>query len=382
MCYLIVGPIQSCILKYTMEAFPTILKLVKKIEELDFQSMIQYRYKKIRPSKIILRRRDEIETYQQREQLDEMDQVTVAITERRISTISTVSDIQHGRIMTDKSVLERKFSANPVINKLARKGYDHLSKLWIVIIIVMGLVAIGIVFYNAIISNDLKYEVKLVLMCCYLVFPVITTWFCLVLIEHHRNMYKVLDRLRDEAFNCKENNILKDITTYINTLQKLFLNLSENIFEFTLGINFAIFTIISVASTYEILQNLHILQSEDYDYEFSSIVYVFPLAICIVHIYAVCKRTHDLKNRAYDHLRIRLKEMLPVLLMEGEDKLFKKVEILYKNLKDWPPQVRIYGGFQINYRILVAIVFFSFAYARTFNRINRRLGEENTTCSC
>ncbi|CAL4158796.1 unnamed protein product, partial [Meganyctiphanes norvegica] len=143
---------------------------------------------------------------------------------------------------------------------------------------------------------------------------------------------------------------------------------------FTLGINFALFTIISTASTYEILQNINIFQGQAEDQkEFSDIVYVIPLAISLFHIYLVCKKTHDLKNRAYDNFRIRLKEMLPEFLMDDDkekEKLFKKVETLYKNLKDWPPQVRIYGGFIINYRILVGIIFFSFAYARVFYKIN------------
>ncbi|CAL4137430.1 unnamed protein product, partial [Meganyctiphanes norvegica] len=351
MLYLIIGPIQSSILRYTMEAFPTILKLVKKIEDLNFESMVESRYKRIKSTKIILRRRDEFEARQQRDQMDEMEPHPVVTTLGRSLTVTHFPYIYHNGIINEKPQLERTFSDNPVINKLANKGYDGLSKIWIGLTIIIGTTSFGMVCYNAIYTDELKDEVQLVLMCFYLVFPVITTWFCIVLIEHHRNMYKVLARMKDAAFNSKDKNMLREITTYVSTLQNLFQNLSENIFEFTLGINFAIFTIISTASTYEILQNLYILQGEGSgDLFANNIAYVFPLAVCLIHIYVVCKSTHDLTTRAYDHLRIRLKDMLPELLLENDkekEQIFKTVETLYKNLKDWPPQVCIYGGFMV-----------------------------------
>lgn len=343
MCYVFIGPIQSSILRKTMGAFPVILKLIKDLEALNFESMVKPRFKTIHSSKIILRKRDEYEAQQEMDQLNEIEKVS-----GKSEKIS--------------------FSA-----KVAKKVYLTFSKLWLFIVLILGLLAFLYVCYHAVQTEEIKDEAKLVLIGFCTIFPVISTWFCIVLIEHHRNMYQVLLRMEDEAFTDKDKNVLKDIGKYVITLQALFEKLSDNIFEFTLGINFAMFTIISTTSTYEILQKmflfLHVQDDEMEKNKFEDIVYVLPLVISILHIYLLCNRTYDLKKGGYDKVKIRFREIMMDLIMAGEDKTFKKVETIYKNIKDMKPEVEIYGGFAINYKILTAICFFSFAYASKFNKV-------------
>ncbi|CAL4122924.1 unnamed protein product [Meganyctiphanes norvegica] len=214
--------------------------------------------------------------------------------------------------------------------------------------------------------TEIQHESTLVVMCFYLVFPMLSTWFCVVFIEYERQLYKVIDnQITDEDFIDEHK--IKDISDYLETMQVLFKKIADNFFKFVFGMNSLIFVISGIFCMFELLDSFD--NARKFFGGFGEIFYAIPLAACVFHIFIICKFSHSLVSGQHEKLRMRLKRLMTSLLMEGKDKPMKKIEMLYKNLKDWPPQAEIYGGYKINYQILAGMVLFIISYARVFKGI-------------
>ncbi|CAL4124177.1 unnamed protein product, partial [Meganyctiphanes norvegica] len=111
---------------------------------------------------------------------------------------------------------------------------------------------------------------------------------------------------------------------------------------------------------------------KDSGVEFGDIIYVFPIAVCVFHLFISCKHSTDLIHGQHDKLRNKLRAIMTTLLVDrmevskDNEKKFKRVELLYKNTKDFKPQAEVYGGFKINYTFFAKVLLFMFAYSKLF----------------
>ncbi|CAL4157316.1 unnamed protein product, partial [Meganyctiphanes norvegica] len=186
----------------------------------------------------------------------------------------------------------------PANEKQCSKCYNMLYYTILGVSIVMFLITFVSGFYVAVSSqknqmpHDIKYEWKFFEGLFYLVFPVLTTWFCVFFIGYQRKMYKVLTELPDDAFTNED--YIKDIGDYLETMQKISKMLIDNIYRFTFGINFALFVIIGTVSTFELMQGLGEVKQSSSKIEFGDIIYVFPIGFCVFPIYISCQRSTSL----------------------------------------------------------------------------------------
>lgn len=252
------------------------------------------------------------------------------------------------------------------------KFYRKLPKITVGVLVASFMILYGAALWVQSSRADLRDEYKLFVILFYLPFPTLTTWLCITLIKYHETQYKVVQNMDEKHFEDKTT--IRLLTNYMSQMFEIFEKMNDHIFQFTLGINFAIYTLIGSVSMFELLQGLAEKRSGEKN-RFTDIVYSVPLAICIYHIYATCKASDSLSHHAHNHLRLKLKDHMPKTLMpipkpaEFSDKVFKKIECLYKDLKYWKPNVSIFGGYRVNYQILTGISFFMFTYARVFIKI-------------
>ncbi|CAL4064020.1 unnamed protein product, partial [Meganyctiphanes norvegica] len=193
---------------------------------------------------------------------------------------------------------------------------------------------------------------------------------CVFFIRYQRKMYKAITDLPDEAFTDED--CIKDIGDYLETMQNISKMLVDKIYKFTFGINFALFVILGTISTFELIQGLGEIQKSSSKVEFGDIIYVFPIAICVFHMFISCKYSDALITGQHDKLKYKLKGIMTSLVVDNMDqfikneKKFKRIELLYKNIKDFSPQAEIYGGFKVNYQLFSGIILFIFSYSRIF----------------
>ncbi|CAL4063531.1 unnamed protein product, partial [Meganyctiphanes norvegica] len=168
-----------------------------------------------------------------------------------------------------------------------------LPKITVGILVAVFLICFGIALFSEITWADLRDEYKLVMIIFYLVFPVFTTWLCIVLIKHHTLMYRVIQEMDEKEFENKKT--IRLIEDYMSQMHHIFEKMNNHIFQFTLGINFAIFVLSGAISMFELLQGWND-KAYDPKKKFTDVIYIIPLGICIGHIFAVCRASDDLNH--------------------------------------------------------------------------------------
>ncbi|CAL4112950.1 unnamed protein product [Meganyctiphanes norvegica] len=284
------------------------------------------------------------------------------------------SSSDHAETGSVHSSSESLHDAEGCCNKCGTKFNTIVSKITYLVLSITFLIVFGWAAFKESKWDDTKDEYKLVVMMFYLLFPMLTTWLCIKLIDHHALMYQVI--LKMKASDFKDPKTIRKVSDYMSQMFHIFENMSDHIFQLTLGMNFAIFVVVGIISMFEILQGL--FERKTGEVGFSDIFYAVPLSLSLFHIYKTCVASDHLYHHVHRGLFLKLKKLLPDLLMPHEepssgkldDKPFKKVELVYKNLKDWPPKVCVFGGFKVNYQILSGMIFFIFAYARVFIKIS------------
>ncbi|CAL4065049.1 unnamed protein product, partial [Meganyctiphanes norvegica] len=185
--------------------------------------------------------------------------------------------------------------------------------------------------------SDIWDEWKFFGSLFYLVFPTLTTWFCVFMIGYQRKMYKVLNELPDDQFYDEK--VIKNIGEYFESMQKISKMLIKRFYRFTFGINFALFVIIATISIFEMIQGLGEIQKPS-ELEFEDIVYLFPIVVCVSNMLISCEASSSLVNGQHTKLLYKLKGIITRLLVDEmekskeNEKKCKRVECLHKNLKD------------------------------------------------
>ncbi|CAL4111298.1 unnamed protein product [Meganyctiphanes norvegica] len=258
------------------------------------------------------------------------------------------------------------------------KDNNKISIYYYNMILVMITVPIAVVFignfvYGFVIAmslEDMSDEWKLLCCIIYLVFPVLTTWYCILFINFQRSMYQVVNDLDDDIYSKHE--YIEVICNYFETMQSISRKLNNKTYKFIFGINFLLFIVFGTMSMYELFQGFAEIKDNGL---FGDLIYIFPIAVCIFHIVISCQLSTILMEGQHNKLRYKLKRIMVHLLVGKEEKKFKIVELLYKNIKDFSPQPTVYGGIRVDYRLLTGAVIFIFTYSRIFFR---HLGSNNS----
>ncbi|CAL4084868.1 unnamed protein product [Meganyctiphanes norvegica] len=326
---MVIGPLQSNVIKRNMDFFPRILKNIRKLEKIQLPKKIH---------KIFSEREEE------RYLLHNVD-----------------ADTSDGEDNEEDNI------------EVGRRGHclkncydtNWLPRISIGIFMTIFLGCFCFAVYHRHNMESLIDEWKLILMVFFLPLPVLTTWFCIVLIKQISTMYNELYDLKPEAF--RDSNEMKRISDYITILQRTSQIMRNEIFEFTIGMNFILFVAIGIVSVYEILQGFQDSISGTNENQYSKIDYMFPLLISIICIYMICSACDNLITNGHERLLLRMKEFLSYQLFVRQIRKgdpHKKIKHLYENLKDWPPQVYIYGGWKVDFQLFVATLIFMYTYAK------------------
>ncbi|CAL4154894.1 unnamed protein product, partial [Meganyctiphanes norvegica] len=180
--------------------------------------------------------------------------------------------------------------------------------------------------------EDLQDEWKFILMLFFLPLPVLTTCYCISLINQISKLYNELYDLKPEAFiDSKE---LMRISDYITILQRTVEIMRNEIFEYTIGINFVLFVTIGTVSMYEILQGFAEAKDGNNEDSYAEIDYIIPLLISMLCIYKICSACDNLMTNEHERLLLRMKEVLSKQLFVKkwfEGNPHKKIKHLYEN---------------------------------------------------
>ncbi|CAL4081702.1 unnamed protein product [Meganyctiphanes norvegica] len=208
-----------------------------------------------------------------------------------------------------------------------------------------------------------------------LLYPIayyLTVWFCVVFLEWQLKLYQTIrqqienirerkkvvipEEKREEVENISQNDI-RLITKFVLKMQKVFSLLSQYIFRKTIGISVIAFIGCGVFSMYKILGG------------FGNLFYFVPLALTMYHLQVACKFGHELMEQyeSVVELLMQMEEKDDDCVMDGnggvghtfQDDIMK----LRLKLMESPPKVVIFGGFNVNYEMLAAILTFIVSYA-------------------
>ncbi|CAL4198881.1 unnamed protein product [Meganyctiphanes norvegica] len=355
--FILADPVQNIIVKRNLNCMPMILKEVKHLENINLGDQPSRKYIvsifKHNKTKGGMKNTKGAST-------ESSTNICVSGSLDSIATTSEVSDVNDG----DKVATGKWTICYNVI---------RYSILWASLLIFLVAFLIG--FFKAVRpkdngkKHDIKDEWKFFGSIFFLVFPVLTTWFCCFFIGYQQKMYKVITELPDDIFTNED--YIKDIGDYFETMQNISNMLVEKIYKFTFGINFALFVVIGTLSTFELMQGVFEIKNNK-NVEFGDIIYVFPVAVCVSHFLISCAQSTNLITQQHDTLRYKLKGIMTTLLVDRmeiskeNEKKFKRVELLYKNIKDFKPQAEVYGGFKVDYNFFTKVLIFMFAYAKLF----------------
>ncbi|CAL4069471.1 unnamed protein product [Meganyctiphanes norvegica] len=339
--FIIVDPVQTSILKRNLRTIPKLLNMVRDMEEM-----------KLGQKSLGMEGSSRVYMYRQRQREKSLK---LALTSK--SNSEPTSDCNVG-----------------YENRPCCKGWLTSTITYVFLIVFFSLFGYG--FAQLVDWCDIKDEWKFAAMMFCLVFPVLTTWFCVFFIGYQRKMYMILTKLEDDVY--KDPDHVKNIAKYLETMQRLSKKLSDDIYRFTFGINFFLFVFIGTNATFEYFQGVQEMNDTNTN---GDVIYVIPIALSVFHLYISCQGSTDLIQGQHDKLRYKLKGIMVELLMDGQDKQFKKVEIIYKNVKDFSPMPQVFGGFKVNYQILMAMLLFIFTYARVFHSLINK-SKSSTASNC
>ncbi|CAL4082570.1 unnamed protein product, partial [Meganyctiphanes norvegica] len=145
--------------------------------------------------------------------------------------------------------------------------------------------------------------------------------------------------------------------------QTIFGKLKSYLFRLTFGINFLVFVMDSIFCINKLLRSWMNL-----------LYFIWPLLWSFWYLWYIVHRSTKL-NIQYIKFKLNLHRLLVSSLWEDIEyndatRTVKELrKSIYLGTVNRPPQVDVYGGFTINYKMLTAMVLFSFVYANTFRRL-------------